>query len=72
MPNWLMWSTRTLTFSGIGIDDDAALLVRQDAFEVIGIGRVAIYDNVRHGGSWYYWLKPGERFDLSKWTKIER
>jgi len=57
---------------GIGIDDDAALLVRQDAFEVIGIGRVAIYDNVRHGGSWYYWLKPGERFDLSKWTKIER
>jgi cyanophycinase len=57
---------------GIGIDDDAALLVRQNIFEVIGAGRVAIYDNVRRGGSWYYWLKPGERFDLSKWVKVER
>lgn len=57
---------------GIGIDDDAALLVRQDIFEVIGAGRVAIYDNVRHGGSWYYWLNPGERFDLSKWATVER
>jgi cyanophycinase len=57
---------------GIGIDDDAALVVRQDTFEVIGSGRVAIYDNARHGGLWYYWLMPGEQFDLSKWTKIER
>jgi len=58
---------------GIGIDDDAALLVRRNAFEVLGTGRVAIYDNVRHeGGTWYYWLKPGERFDLSSWTRIER
>ena len=57
---------------GIGIDDDAALLVRRNVFEVIGTGRVAIYDNVRHTGTWYYWLKPGEQFDLSKWTKIER
>jgi cyanophycinase len=55
---------------GIGIDDDAALLVRRNAFEVIGTGRVAIYDNIRHGGSWYYWLGPGDRFDLSTWTKI--
>ena len=57
---------------GIGIDDDAALLVRQDVFEVIGAGRVAIYDNLRHGGLWYYWLNPGERFDLSKWAKVEQ
>jgi cyanophycinase len=57
---------------GIGIDDDAALLVRQNVFEVIGAGRVAIYDNVRRDGSWYYWLKPGERFDLSTWTKLKR
>jgi len=55
---------------GIGIDDDAALLVRKDVFEVIGAGRVAIYDNVRRGGSWYYWLNPGERFDLSRWAKV--
>jgi cyanophycinase len=57
---------------GIGIDDDAALLVRKDVFEVIGTGRVAIYDNVRRARSWYYWLKPGEKFDLSTWTRIEQ
>jgi len=57
---------------GIGIEDEAALLVRKNVFEVIGTGAVAIYDNVRHDGIWYYWLKPGERFDLSTWTKIER
>jgi cyanophycinase len=52
---------------GIGIDDEAALLVRQNGFEVIGSGQVAIYDNVRREGSWYYWLKPGDRFDLANW-----
>jgi len=57
---------------GIGIDDDAALLVRKNFFEIIGTGRVAIYDNVRRNGSWYYWLKPGDRFDLSTWMKLER
>ena len=56
---------------GIGIDDDAALLVQKNVFEVIGTGRVAIYDNVRRNGSWYYWLKLGERFDLSTWTKLK-
>lgn len=56
---------------GIGIDDDAALLVQKNVFEVIGTGRVAIYDNVRRNGSWYYWLKPGDRFDLSTWTKFK-
>lgn len=55
---------------GIGIDDDAALVVQKNVFEVIGTGRVAIYDNVRRNGSWYYWLKPGDRFDLSTWTKL--
>jgi len=56
---------------GIGIDDEAALLVQKNIFAVIGTGRVAIYDNVRRNGSWYYWLKPGERFDLSTWTKLK-
>ncbi|HEV8147023.1 MAG TPA: cyanophycinase [Bryobacteraceae bacterium] len=54
---------------GIGIDDDAALEVQGNRFEVIGTGRVAIYDNVRRDGSWYYWLKPGDRFDLAGWRK---
>ena len=57
---------------GIGIDDDAAILVRQNTFEVLGAGRVAIYDNVDHKGTWYYWLTSGDRFDLATWTKIER
>ena len=57
---------------GIGIDEDAALIVRGNRFEVIGTGRVAIYDNQRRDGSWYYWLKPGEQFDLETWTKIAR
>jgi cyanophycinase len=55
---------------GIGIEDEAALLVKGNAFEVIGTGRVAIYDNVKRGGSWYYWLKAGDRFDLSRWSQI--
>jgi cyanophycinase len=55
---------------GIGIDEDAALLVRGNRFEVIGAGRVAIYDNQRREGSWYYWLKPGDQFDLVTWTRI--
>jgi cyanophycinase len=57
---------------GIGIDDDAALLVTKNTFAVIGTGRVAIYDNVRREGAWYYWLKPGDRFDLATWTRIKQ
>ena len=55
---------------GIGIDEDAALVVRGNRFEVIGAGRVAIYDNQRREGSWYYWLKPGDQFNLETWTRI--
>ena len=54
---------------GIGIDEDAALVVEGNRFEVIGTGRAAIYDNQKRDGSWYYWLKPGERFDLATWSK---
>lgn len=57
---------------GIGIDDDAAIVVRGDRFEVIGTGRVAIYDNTRHNGAWYYWLNSGDRFDLRARRKLER
>ncbi len=49
---------------GIGIDEKAAILVKGDRFEVFGQGRVAIYDNQKHGSNWYYWLSPGDRFDL--------
>jgi len=55
---------------GIGIDEDAALIVRGNRFEVIGTGRVAVYDNQKREGSWYYWLKSGEQFDLETWSKV--
>jgi cyanophycinase len=56
---------------GIGIDDDAAIVVRGDRFEVIGTGRVAIYDNTRRDGAWYYWLNSGDRFDLVSRRKVD-
>jgi cyanophycinase len=49
---------------GIGLEDTAALLVTGDVAEVLGSGRVAIYDDTKHGTLWYYWLHSGQRFDL--------
>jgi len=49
---------------GIGIDEKVAIIVKGNRFEIIGQGRIAIYDNIKHGGSWYYWLKPGDVFNL--------
>ncbi|HZD05845.1 MAG TPA: cyanophycinase, partial [Longimicrobiales bacterium] len=51
---------------GIGIDEDTAIIVRGDRFEVMGQGYVAIYD---HGaeldsGGRFYFLAPGQTFDL--------
>jgi len=51
---------------GIGIDEDTAIVVRGDRFDVIGQGYVAIYDSSRHippeGG--FYFLAPGDQFNL--------
>lgn len=49
---------------GIGLDEKAAIVVQGNEFEVIGENRIAVYDNQKHGSSWYYWLKPGDKFDL--------
>jgi cyanophycinase len=54
--------------SGVGIDEKAAMVVRGDEFEVVGEGRVAIYDNRKHGNSRYYRLTPGDRCDLRSRT----
>ena len=51
---------------GIGIDDNAGLLIRNGIGEVFGQGRIAIYDNKQYKGGWYYWLKPGDKFDFEK------
>lgn len=50
---------------GIGIDEQAALLVRGARFEVLGSGRVAIYDDQLREGRWFYYLTPGATFDLA-------
>ncbi|MBN1418679.1 MAG: Type 1 glutamine amidotransferase-like domain-containing protein [Planctomycetes bacterium] len=56
---------------GIGIDDDAAILVQGDGFEVIGGGKVAVLDATRPGWPWedpceaYILLGKGERYDMT-------
>ena len=49
---------------GIGIDESTAIVVQGDRFEVIGRGVVGVYDGKDHDGKRYYFLAPGERFDL--------
>jgi cyanophycinase len=53
---------------GIGLDEKAAIVVQGDQFEVIGEDRVAIYDDKKHGASWYYLLSSGDKFDLRSRT----
>jgi cyanophycinase len=48
---------------GIGIDEGAAIVVHGDSFEVMG-GQAAIYDGNRHNDALYYFLSPGQVFDL--------
>ncbi|MEZ4681866.1 MAG: cyanophycinase [Caldilineaceae bacterium] len=51
---------------GIGIDEDTAIVVTGDEFEVIGQSYVAIYDHGRMVSTrgHFYFLAPGDRFDL--------
>lgn len=53
---------------GIGIDENTAVVVRGDRFDVIGQGYVAIYDakNIIPPAGRFYLLAPGDRFDLVK------
>lgn len=51
---------------GIGIDEKGAILVRGDEFQVLGESKVAVYDDKRHEGKWYYWLSPGAVFSLRR------
>jgi cyanophycinase len=52
---------------GIGLDEDTAIVVRGDTFEVIGRSYVLVYDRdtVTEGGAPFYFLAPGDRFDLA-------
>jgi cyanophycinase len=51
---------------GIGLDENTAIVVRGDRFEVMGQSYVAIYDHhsqIDTGGQFYF-LAPGDSFDL--------
>ena len=52
---------------GIGLDENTAILVRGDEFEVIGQSYVAIYDHKKKvdSGGLFYFLRPGDRYNLA-------
>jgi cyanophycinase len=52
---------------GIGIDENTAIVVQGDRFQVMGQGYVAIYDydSRLDSGGLFYFLAPGDRFDLA-------
>jgi len=62
---------------GIGLDESTAIVVRGQQFEVIGASKIAIHDGrivrdaqERNGGKKkYFFMGPGEQYDL---TKLER
>jgi len=56
---------------GIGLYESTAIVVQCDHFEVIGKGKVAIYDNTRTpkpSEKFYYLLDAGDTFDLQTKT----
>jgi len=51
---------------GIGLDENTAIIVRQDTFEVMGQSYAVIFDpraRIDTGGEFYF-LAPGDRFNL--------
>jgi len=64
---------------GIGLDEDTAIVVQGDRFEVIGRSYAIIYDHgtTTDGGGEFYFLAPGDRYDLAtreatRPTSVER
>jgi aminobenzoyl-glutamate utilization protein B len=49
---------------GIGLDEPTAIVVKGDRFLVVGQTLVGIYDGRDHEGRPYFFLIPGEQFDL--------
>lgn len=52
---------------GIGIDENTAIVVRGDRFEVVGQSYAVIYDYnaTLDGGGLFYFLAPGDRYDMA-------
>lgn len=63
--------TRHENLLGIGIDEGTAILVRGDRAEVVGRSRVAFYNTRDANGARYYFLEPGDVFDLAARRTIE-
>jgi cyanophycinase len=64
---------------GIGIDESTAIVVRGQQFEVAGASKVAIHDGriveserQQRNGKKYFFMGPGERYDLTKLERIGR
>ena len=62
---------------GIGLDESTAIIVRGQTFEVTGASKIAIHDGrdvakerQQRNGKKYYFMGPGERYDLIKLQKI--
>lgn len=61
---------------GIGLDEDTAIVVEGDRFEVIGQSYAVIYDNQRQitPNGRFYFLAPGDRYDMATreaWRPVE-
>jgi cyanophycinase len=64
---------------GIGIDESTAIVVRGQQFEVTGASKVAIHDGriveserQQRNGKKYFFMAPGERYDLTRLERIGR
>jgi len=51
---------------GIGLDEDTAIIVQGDRFQVLGSSYAIIYDNQATAGTngQFYFLAPGDRYDM--------
>jgi len=51
---------------GVGVDENTAIVVRGNEFEVMGAGYVAVYDHgaMLDSGGRFYFLSPGQRFNM--------
>ena len=62
---------KNLSLLGIGIEDKTAILVRGNEFEVVGSGKVAVFDATRPGWPWqgadeaFVLLGEGDRYDMN-------
>jgi cyanophycinase len=55
---------------GIGIDENTAIVVHDDQFEIIGEGRVGVFESNGVAKKKYLTLSKGQRFDLRRRTPI--